>query len=95
MTLAEIKAQLRNGPYTRPGGFPKYFITSNGAALSFKTVREEWRKIVSAHLRNDTCSRWHIYDCDIDWEDAATTWQDIARDTHARVTIAGQHCTIS
>lgn len=71
MILAEIKAQLRNGPYAWPGGYPKYFITSNGAALSFKAVREEWREIVSAHLRNDTCGGWHIYGCDINWEDAA------------------------
>jgi hypothetical protein len=70
MTLLKIKQQLRAGKYAWPGGYPLYFITSDGAALSFKAVHREWRNIVSAHLRSDTRCGWHIADCDINWEDS-------------------------
>ena len=70
MTLLDIKRQLRSGPYAWPGGYPVYFVTSDGAALSFKAVRAEWRNIVSAHLTADTHCGWHIAGADINWEDS-------------------------
>jgi hypothetical protein len=70
MTLAEIKGRLRAGPFTSPGGYPIYFVTSDGAVLSFKAVRAEWRNIVRAHLWNDKGCGWHIYGADINWEDS-------------------------
>src|SRR5258708_12352856 len=60
MTLAEIKGLLRAGQYAWPGGYPLYFITSDGAALSFGTVRAEWRNVVQAHLRNANPSACHL-----------------------------------
>jgi hypothetical protein len=69
MTLAKIKTYLRQGPYAWPGGYPMYFVTSDGAALSFAAVRKEWRQIVQAHLWNDTRCGWHIAGADINWED--------------------------
>ena len=73
MTLLEIKRALRSGPYAWPGGYPLYFITNDGAALSFKTVRAEWREIVSAHLANDRRCGWLIVACDVNWEDDRLT----------------------
>jgi hypothetical protein len=69
MTLAEIKGRLRAGAYAWPGGYPIYFVTSDGAALSFGAVRKEWRNVVSAHLTNDIRSGWHVAACDINYED--------------------------
>lgn len=69
MTLAEIKATLRNGKYAWPGGYPMYFVTADGATLSFDTVKAEWRCIVSSHLANDQSSGWFIVAYDINWED--------------------------
>jgi hypothetical protein len=69
MTLAEIKTHLRQGAYAWPGGYPMYFVASDGAALSFKAVRKEWRCIVDAHLRNDERCGWYIAGADINWED--------------------------
>jgi len=73
MNLQEIKRELRAGQYAWPGGYPKYFITADGAALSFKTVRKEWREIVRAHLmgRWGRQSGWYVDGVDINWEDAA------------------------
>lgn len=73
MTLAEIKGRLRAGKYAWPGGYPIFFVTEDGAALSFEAVQECWREIVSAHLRKDVRSGWAIAGADINWEDADLT----------------------
>ncbi len=70
MTLAEIKTALRAGPYAWPGGYPVYFVTSDGAALSFDAVKQEWRNVVQAHLcPGYRRSGWFIAAYDINWED--------------------------
>lgn len=69
MTLAEIKGRLRAGAYAWPGGYPIYFITADGAALSFEAVKQEWRNVVSAHLTNDKRSGWYVEAATINWED--------------------------
>jgi hypothetical protein len=73
MTLAEIKGRLRAGKYAWPGGYPIYFVTDDGAALSFEAVRAEWRNVVAAHLANDTGCGWRIAGADINWEDGELT----------------------
>lgn len=73
MTLLDIKQRLRAGRFAWPGGYPLFFVTSDGAALSFATVRKEWRNVVSAHLRNDRRCGWHIEGCAINWEDGELT----------------------
>jgi hypothetical protein len=67
--LSEIKAALRNGPYAWPGGYPLYFVTSDGGVLSFAAARENWREIVSSHLSNHRDSGWHVASWDTNWED--------------------------
>ena len=69
LSLLEVKRQLRSGKYAWPGGYPLYFITADGAALSFEAVRAEWRNIVQAHLWNDSRSGWAIAGVDVNWED--------------------------
>lgn len=69
MTLREIKERLRAGAYAWPGGYPIFFVTTDGAPLSFATVKDNWRQIVDAHLRNDRYCGWHIADAQINWED--------------------------
>ena len=69
MNLMQIKLRLRAGKYAWPGGYPLYFITGDGAVLSFEAVRAEWRSIVDVHLHHDKRSGWYILDCDVNWED--------------------------
>lgn len=69
MELMEVKRQLRDGPYAWPGGYPKYFVTTDGAALSFQAVRDEWCNVVWSHL-NSVNDGWRIAGVDINWEDA-------------------------
>jgi hypothetical protein len=70
MKLADIKARLRAGKYAWPGGYPCYFVTTDGAALSFEAVRDNWLLICEAHIVPGYChSGWAIEGCDINWED--------------------------
>ena len=67
-STTELLATLRSGQYAWPGGYPLYFLTSDGAALSFESVRKELRSVLSAihDKRNDG---WRAVGCDVNWED--------------------------
>lgn len=85
MNLQEIKTALRQGKYAWPGGYPVYFVTTDGAALSFDTVRAEWRNVVSSHLM-DCHDGWHLAGIDVNWEDADLT------DDHTGQAIESAYC---
>ena len=67
-TVAQFKATLRAGAYAWPGGYPLYFATSDGAALSFASARAECRNVIDsiAHGHNDG---WRVIGCQINYED--------------------------
>lgn len=67
-TVDQLKATLRAGAYAWPGGYPLYFITEDGAALSFESARKEFRSIaysVKNHLRDG----WRVVACEVNYED--------------------------
>ena len=66
---AQLRATLRNGGHAWPGGYPMYFITSDGAALSFEAVRENYRS-VSYSIRANCDDGWRVVACDVNWEDS-------------------------
>ncbi len=67
-TISDFRRAMRNGPYAWPGGYPVYFVTSTGEALSFDAVRENVRLILEsiAHRMDDG---WRIVGADINYED--------------------------
>lgn len=67
--LQMVKAALRQGAYTDLGGYPLYFITRDGAALSFEAAREQFRNVVWDHL-NHTSTGWRIDGLAVNYEDA-------------------------
>ena len=69
MTLREIKAALRNGKYAWPGGYPLYFIATNGDPLSFEAVRANWRAVCECHIK-DGPACWDVSAIDTNWEDS-------------------------
>jgi ribosomal protein L24E len=71
-TISDFRKAMRNGPYAWPGGYPLYFITKDGAALSFKSAKAERRYILEAIRDNDN-SGWNVIAMDINWEDAELT----------------------
>jgi hypothetical protein len=69
-TTHELKATLRAGGFAWPGGYPLYFITSDGDALSFEALKDKntLRAVLSSvrYGRNDG---WRIVACEVNWED--------------------------
>ena len=59
-TVADVKACLRAGPYAWPGGYACYFITSDGAVLSFEAARQEFHQIAYSLRFKQPRSGWHV-----------------------------------
>jgi len=57
-------------PYAWPGGYPRFFITSDCASLSFAAAIANKNQIIDAINEQSNCG-WRIIACDINWEDAA------------------------
>ena len=68
-SISDFRAAIRNGQYAWPGGYPCYFITSDGAALSFDAARKELRSIIDAIANNLNHTGWRVIGIDINWED--------------------------
>ena len=69
----QFNLALSIGPYAWPGGYPYYFITADGAALSFAAAQENAAQIRDAIISQDTHSGWCVCAMDINWEDTALT----------------------
>jgi hypothetical protein len=67
-SISDFRRAMRHGPYAWPGGYPCYFITSDGAALSFAAAKAERRLILEA-IRDKDNSGWRVVVMDVNWED--------------------------
>jgi hypothetical protein len=67
-SLSEFRAAMRYGPYAWPGGYPLYFVTSDGAALSFDAAKQEKRNVIDSIVTRSN-DGWRIVGMDINWED--------------------------
>lgn len=72
-SVADLKATLRAGEFTFPGGYPLHFVTDDGGSLSFETVRREFRLVADAVKRRDRTGGWRVVGCDVNWEDDSLT----------------------
>lgn len=70
-TISDFRRAMRIGPYAWPGGYPVYFVTADGAALSFAAARAERRNILQAIAWNDTRSGWRVIGTDVNWDDSS------------------------
>lgn len=66
-TVADFKATLRAGPYAWPGGYPCYFVMSDGESLSFEAAKQEFKQIVYA-IRHGLKDGWRVVGCDVNYE---------------------------
>ena len=64
----KLRSTLRAGSYAWPGGYPLYFITSDGGALSFQTVRDNLRSVLDS-IRTKCDDGWRVVACEVNWED--------------------------
>jgi len=70
LSVRDVKRWLQHGPTAWPGGDPLFFITSDGAALAFSTVRAEWPLICSA-IRDNRPDGWQVVAVAVNYEDGA------------------------
>tara|TARA_R110002073_G_scaffold123143_6_gene266565 strand:- start:2516 stop:2866 length:351 start_codon:yes stop_codon:yes gene_type:complete len=67
-SVADLKSALRHGRFAWPG-YPLFFITSDGAALSFKSAREEFYQICYS-IRTGMNDGWRVVAVDVNYEDS-------------------------
>lgn len=67
-TVEDLDTALAVGKYTSIGSYPLFYITSDGAALSYDTVKEEYERISESIIEN-LRDGWKVIAVDINWED--------------------------
>ncbi len=69
MNIRDVKAALRSGKYAWPGGYPLYFLTTEGEALSFEAVRKHWADVVRSVCGfQGGDSSWCVIEVATNWE---------------------------
>jgi hypothetical protein len=58
-TLSRLKATLRAGEFSWPGGYRLAFVTQDGGILSFAAVRAEFRNVVW-DFQNGASTGWRV-----------------------------------
>ena len=58
-TGQDLRATLRAGEFAWPGGYRLYFVTSDGAALSFDAVRDNLVSVLDS-IRHDIRDGWLV-----------------------------------
>ena len=67
-SVSDFRNAMRHGPYAWPGGYPVYFLTSDGGALSFQAAKQERRLIIDS-IANGYNDGWQVIGMDVNWED--------------------------
>ena len=70
-TLQQFLKDL-DEPYAWPGGYPRYFITNDGEALSFAAAREN-QQLIEQSISEGFNDGWQVIGCEINWEDSSLT----------------------
>ena len=68
-TISDFRKVTRNGQYAWPGGYPLYFLTADGEALSFEAAKENRRVILEAIRDQEDYGSWLVVAVDVNWED--------------------------
>ena len=71
-TKADFEAALKNGAWAWPGGYPIYFLCSDGEALSFESAKENAEQVCWAIEAKSNCG-WRVVGADVNWEDSTLT----------------------
>lgn len=67
-TPSDFGRALKAGPFAWPGGYPVYFICSDGEPLSFRDAWQNATRICSA-IRDRDRGGWRVIGAEINWED--------------------------
>ena len=55
----QLKSSIRAGEYAWPGGYQLFFITSDGASLSFASVRENFCAVLDS-VKTECADGWRV-----------------------------------
>jgi hypothetical protein len=72
-TPAQLAAELVANPYAWPGGYPRFAITADGAALCWRCCESNGPEIAASE---DPRDGGHVVALDINWEDSALVCDD-------------------
>jgi len=67
-TVDDFNAALERGPYAWPGGYPLFFITDDGGALSFDAAESE-AEYIRDSIENQVSDGWRVVALAINYED--------------------------
>jgi hypothetical protein len=68
-SVSDYRKAVRSGAYAWPGGYPLFFVTSDGAALCWNCGAKKERRNVLEAIRDKSGNGWRIVAVDINWED--------------------------
>lgn len=71
-TVRDLMRHLRHGPYAWPGGYPTFFLASDGEMLSHATVRANLFQIARS-TRDRSRDGWAVVGFDVYWEGPTVT----------------------
>jgi hypothetical protein len=66
-----VKAALRAGAHSDLGGYPLFFWTDGGSALSFDAVRQEFRQVLES-FKTSAAYDWSVRLLTVNWESDLT-----------------------
>lgn len=69
-SIGDFRRDVRQGEFTNLGAYPCFFMTSDGAALSFAAAKAQRRAVLES-IRDDSRDGWRITACAVNWEDSA------------------------
>jgi hypothetical protein len=72
-TPSDFGRALKQGPFAWPGGYPLYFVCSDGEALSFDAARKNASCITNALRDPWDKSGWRVIGAEVNWEDPSLT----------------------
>lgn len=67
-SVAKLKATIRAGKYSFPGGYPLFLLADDGAPICFDCAREDFRELCHA-MRHKENNGFRIVACEINYED--------------------------
>ena len=77
-TREDFFKALETGPYAWPGGYPLFFVTSDGAALSFESAENNSGEIADS-IERGLSDGWRVVGLDINYEDADLICDDTGK----------------
>ncbi len=71
-TVEDFAKAIDAGPYAWPGGYPMYFLTSDGGVLSFDAAKAE-RELIEQSITDNSRDGWRVVAVEVNWEDDSLT----------------------